>query len=38
MNKVVGGIEDPIFRIIVNYEDEGGHKYSFTVNNEKQMR
>ena len=38
MNKVAGGVEDPIVRITVNYEDEGGHKYSFTVNNEKQMR
>ena len=38
MNKVVGGVEDPIVRITVNYEDEGGHKHSFTVNNEKQMR
>ena len=38
MNKVVGGVEDPIVRITVNYEDEGGHKYSFTVNNEKQKR
>ena len=38
MNKVAGGVEDPIVRITVNYEDEGGRKYSFTVNNEKQIR
>ena len=38
MNKVAGGVEDPIVRITVNYEDEGGRKYSFTVNNGKQMR
>ena len=38
MNKAAGGAKDPIVRITVNYEDEGGRKYTFTVNNGKQMR
>ena len=35
MNSIVGGVEDPVIRITVNYEDGNGHKYSYTVNNER---
>ena len=35
LDKVVGGVEDPILKITVNYEDAGGKKYGFTIDNRK---
>ena len=35
LENAYGGIDDPIIRYTVNYEDEGGHKYSYTVNNQR---
>ena len=38
MELVNGGVEEPVIKMTVKYEDEGGHQYSFTVENKKQTR
>lgn len=36
MEKITGGVEDPIESYTVTWYDAAGNKYSYTVNNRKQ--